>query len=233
MSSTKHSGCRTALRFTIACGILSFAALAWAGGPRFVSGSSGYNKAGIPMGWYTPQPLYFTDPGDLSSYVPHAQADAMVAAAAATWNVPTANLTLTQGGNLAEHVDLTDTYFNGTDIVFPSDVQSTNYQNIQIAIVYDTDGSVIDLLLGSGASDPSGCLQNGVLESVDSFGASAVIQHAIILLNGRCAGSDPNELTQMQYQLTRTFGRVLGLAWSQLNDSIFTGASPATASEEA
>ena len=221
-----------ALRFVLACGILS-PALAWAGGPRFVSGSSSYNKAGIPMGWYTAQPLYFTDPGDLSSYVTHAQADAMVAAAAATWNVPTANLTLSQGSNLAEHVDLTNTYFNGTDIVFPADVQSTNYQNIQIAIVYDADGSIIDLLLGSGASDPSGCLQNGVLESVDSFGPTAVIQHAIILLNGRCAGSDPNELTQMQYQLTRTFGRVLGLAWSQLNDSIFTGASPATAGEEA
>jgi hypothetical protein len=185
------------------------------------------------MGWYTPQPLYFTDPGDLSSTVTHAQADAMVAAAAAVWNVPTANLTLSQGGNLAEHVDLTDTYFNGTDIVFPADVQSTNYQNIQIAIVYDTDGSITDLLLGSGASDPSGCLQNGTLESVDLFGATAVIEHAIIILNGRCVGSNPNDLTQMQYQLTRTFGRVLGLAWSQLNDSIFTGASPATASEEA
>jgi hypothetical protein len=232
MSSTKASGCRKALRFAIACGILSSLAPAWAGGPRFVSGSSGYNKAGIPMGWYTPQPLYFTDSGDLSPYVSHTQADAMVAAAANVWNVPTANLILSQGGSLAEHVDLTNTYFNGTDIVFPADVQSTNYTNIQIAVVYDTDGSITDLLLGSGASDPSGCLQNGVLESVDSFGTKAVIQHAIIVLNGRCAGSDPNQLTQMQYQLTRTFGRVLGLAWSQLNDSIFTGATPATALEE-
>jgi hypothetical protein len=210
-----------------------YGAAAWAGGPRFVSGSSGYNNAGVIMAWYTGQPLYFTDPGDLSSSVTHAQADAMVAAAAGVWNVPTANLTLAQGGLLAEHVSSANTYFNGTDIVFPTDVQAANYQNIQIAVVYDTDGSVIDLLLGSGASDPSGCLQNGVLESVDSFGATAVIQHAVIVLNGRCVGSDPQQLTQMQYQLTRVFGRVLGLAWSQLNDSVFTGATPANAAEEA
>jgi hypothetical protein len=184
------------------------------------------------MVWYTSTPLYFTDPGDLSPNVTHAQADAMVAAAASVWNVPTANLLLAQGGELAEHVDTTNTFFNGTDFVFPADLNASNYPNIQIAIVYDTDGGVTDLLLGTGASDPSGCLQNGVIESVDAFGTKAVIQHAIIILNGRCAGSDPKQLTQMQYQLTRTFGRVLGLAWSQLNDSIFTGATPVTALEE-
>jgi hypothetical protein len=209
------------------------ATAAWAGGPRFVSGTTGYTQAGQIMAWYTPQPLYFTDPGDLSSSVTHAQADAMVAAAAGIWNVPTANLTLAQGGALAEHVSSANTFFNGTDVVFPTDVEAANYQNIQIAVVYDSDGSVIDLLLGSGASDPSGCLQNGVLESVDSFGSSAVIQHAVILLNGRCAGSDPQQLTQMQYQLQRVFGRVLGLAWSQLNDSIFTGTTQANKTEQA
>ena len=232
MLSTSARFFRLVLRLAVVCAIV-YAAKAWAGGPRFVSGTSGYNKPGVVMSWYTGQPLYFTDPGDLSSSVSHAQADAMVAAAAGIWNVPTANLMLAQGGALAEHVSSTNTYFNGTDVVFPADVEATNYQNIQIAVIYDTDGSVIDLLLGSGASDPSGCLQNGVIESVDSFGVTAVIQHAVIVLNGRCAGSNPQQLTQMQYQLTRTFGRVLGLAWSQLNDSIFTGTSPATKAEEA
>jgi hypothetical protein len=232
MSSTKARPTGLLRRAAVLC-TFTFATTAWAGGPRFVSGSIGYTKAGVPMAWYTGQPLYFTDPGDLSPTVTHAQADAMVAAAAGDWNVPTANLTLAQGGALAEHVDTTDTYFNGTDIVFPADVRPSNYLNIQIAVVYDTDGSITDLLLGNGASDPSGCLQNGVLESVDAFGPTAVIEHAVIVLNGRCTGSDPRQLTQMQYQLTRVFGRVLGLAWSQLNDSIFTGVSPVTATEEA
>jgi hypothetical protein len=221
----------------IAGGVALAAATAWAGGPRFISGTSGYAQAGVPMAWYTSQPMYFTDPGDLSSTVTHAQADAMVAAAAAVWNVPTANLTLAQGGELAEHVSADgsdpNAYFNGTDIVWPADVEATNYQAIQIPVIYDSDGSITNLLLGSGASDPSGCLQNGVTESVDAFGANATIQHAVIVLNGLCVGSSPEQMQQMQYQLTRIFGRVLGLAWSQLNDNVFTGVSPVTAAQMA
>jgi len=217
----------------VGCALALVAATAWAGGPRFITGTSGYAQAGIPMAWYTAQPMYFTDPGDLSSGVTHAQADAMVASAAGVWNVPTANITLAQGGQLSEHVSGANSYFNGTDVVFPADVEATNYQAIQIPIVYDSDGSITDLLLGGGASDPSGCLQNGVLESVDSFGSNATIQHAVIVLNGRCVGSNPQQLLQMQYQLTRVFGRVLGLAWSQLNDNVFTGVKTVTAAQMA
>jgi hypothetical protein len=193
------------------------------------------------MAWYTGQPMYFTDPGELNATVSHAQADAMVAAAAAVWNIPTANVTLAQGGELAEHVvadgsdpnasvDMTG---NGTDVVWPADVEAANFEAVQIPVIYDTDGSVIDLLLGGGASDPSSCLQNGVVESVDQFGSSGTIQHAVIVLNGLCVGSNAQQLTQMQYQLTRVFGRVLGLAWSQLNDNVFTGASVVTPTEMA
>jgi hypothetical protein len=221
--------------------LMAVAAPAWAGGPRFITGTSGYTTAGVPMAWYTGQPMYFTDPGELSSTVSHAQADAMVAAAAAVWNIPAANVTLAQGGVLAEHVvaDGSDpnASFNGTDVVWPADVMATNFQTVQIPVIYDTDGSVIDLLLGSGASTPSqlGCLQNGVIESVDQFGSSGTIQHAVIVLNGLCVGSNAQQLMQMQYQLTRVFGRVLGLAWSQLNDDVFASAAsgPAPAAEVA
>jgi hypothetical protein len=204
----------------VVAGMVLGAASAWAGGPRFITGTSGYTTAGVPMAWYTKAPMYFTDPGDLSATVTHAQADAMVAAAAAVWNIPTANVTLAKGGELAEHVVGNGTD-GGADVVFPADVQATNYASVQIPVIYDSDGSVIDMLLGSGASAPSGCLQNGVVESVDSFGSSGTIQHAVIILDGLCVGSDPDQLTQMQYQLTRVFGRVLGLAWSQLNDDVF------------
>ncbi|MGA8938478.1 MAG: IPT/TIG domain-containing protein [Acidobacteriaceae bacterium] len=220
-------------------GLLALAAMmvtatAWAGGPRFITGTSGYAVAGVPMAWYTNQVSYFTDPGDLSSTVTHAQADAMVAAAAGLWNIPTASVTLAQGGELAEHVagdgGGENAYFDGSEVVWPADVEATNYASVQIPVIYDSDGSVIDLLLGSGASDPSGCQRNGVVESVDQFGSAGTIEHAVIVLNGLCVGStDPTvaqeQLTQMQYQLTRVFGRVLGLAWSQLNDGVFTGAT--------
>ncbi len=223
---------RQRVRGIVVAGLMLGAASAWAGGPRFITGTSGYTTAGVPMAWYTNSPMYFTDPGDLSATVTHAQADAMVAAAAAVWNIPTASVTLAKGGELAEHVE-GNGMGGGTDAVFPADVEATNYASVQIPVIYDSDGSVIDMLLGSGASAPSGCRQNGVVESVDSFGSSGTIQHAVIVLNGLCVGSAPEQLTQMQYQLTRVFGRVLGLAWSQLNDNVFTGVPQPTAAQMA
>src|SRR5215469_4317929 len=202
-----------------------------AGEPSFVTGTSSWSGAGNPIAFYTSSPAYYTDPGDLSANVSHAQADAMVAAAAASWNVPTSKLVLNKGGELAEHVSSANVYFDGSEMVFPADVSSSNYQNIPIAVIYDTDGSVIDTLLGDGASDPSGCRETGVVESVDSIGLDGTIHHAMLILNGRCVGSTPQQLLQMQYQLERAFGRVIGISWSQVNDNLFTGATPPTAGE--
>ncbi len=160
----------------------------WAAGPRWVTGPPYFTTAGVPVVWYTNQPLYFTDPGDLSATVNHAAADALVAAAANVWNVPTASLVLAQGGTLDEHVSGANTFLGPSGLIFPADVQSSNYAAKQIAVIYDRDGSVTDLLLGNGASDPTSCLQNGVTESVDSIVPAGFIQHAILVLNGRCTG---------------------------------------------
>jgi hypothetical protein len=205
---------------------------AWAGGPRFVTGTN-YSgaAAGKMMVWYTPNLLYYTDPGNLNANVMHAQADAMVASAAASWNVAYARVTLAQGGVLGEHVSSQNTYFTGTSLVYPADVEATNYLSMPIAIVYDTDGSVTDLLLGSGASSLSACSHNAVTGSVDGFGQTGTIEHAVILLNGRCVGSTPQQMLQMQYQLERAFGRVLGLAWAQVNDNVFTAVNTVTANQ--
>ena len=119
----------------------------WAGGPRWVTGQPFFTTAGYPVIWYTNQPLYFTDPGDLSSSVNHAAADALVAAAANVWNVPTSRLVLSRGGALDEHVSGANTYLGPTGLIFPADVQSSNYAAKQIAVIYDRDGSVTDLLL--------------------------------------------------------------------------------------
>jgi hypothetical protein len=220
-------------RMTV-CALLLFAVLfsaaAHAGGPRWYTGAPFYTApAGQPVVFFTMSPLYYTDRGDLAANVTHAQADAMVAAAAATWNVPTSNLTLALGGTLAEHVSSANTYFDGTQIVFPDDVKLANYHAKPIVIIYDTDGSVIDTLLGSGASSPSGCRQNGVVEDVDGLDPAGTIDHAILILNGRCVGANADQLKQMQYQLMREFGRIIGLAWSQLNDNVFTGIPAPTA----
>ena len=210
-------------RFGAGCVVLGLLAqVAWAGGPRWVTGQPYFNVPGLPVVWYSNSVEYFTDPGDLSASVDHAAADALVAAAAGVWNVPVASLVLTQGGNLNEHVSGGNTYIGTTGVVFPADVLPGNYLSKQIAVIYDHDGSVTDLLLGAGASDPSGCLQAGVTESVDAISPAGLIQHAVLVLNGRCTGSAPEMQLQMQYQLMRAFGRVLGLAWSQTNDNVFT-----------
>ena len=199
-----------------------------AAGPRWVTGTPYFTTSGQAVIWYTDTPLYFTDPGDLSSTVNHAAADALVAAAAAVWNMPTSRLVLAQGGALDEHVSGTNTYVGFNGVVFPADVQAANYAAKQIAVIYDRDGSVTDLLLGTGASDPSGCRQSAVTESVDSIMPDGYIQHAVLVLNGRCTGSDPAMQLQMQYQVMRAFGRIIGLGWSQTNDNVFTGSPTPT-----
>jgi hypothetical protein len=208
------------------------AVASWAAGPRWVTGPPFFSTSGQPVVWYTDTPQYFTDPGDLSSTVTHAAADAIVAAAAGVWNAPTSRLRLAQGGLLAEHVSGMNAYAGSAGVVFPADIQPTNYLTRQIAVIYDRDGSVTDLLLGVGGSDPSGCRQSAVTESVDSIVPSGKIQHAVLVLNGRCTGSAPEMQLQMQYQLMRAFGRILGLGWSQTNDNVFTG-SPVASYQQA
>ena len=212
-------------RFLQALALILFATAtqAVASGPRWVTGQPYFYPEGQTIVWYTDSPQYFTDSGDLSPYVNNAAANAIVAAAAAVWTIPTSRLNLLNGGALDEHASSANVYPTSTGLVFPADVQSTNYLNKQIAVLYDSDGAITDLMLGQGASDPSGCRQNAVTESVDSISTSGKIQHAILVLNGRCTGPAPEQQLQLQYQLMRAFGRVIGLGWSQTNDNVFTG----------
>ncbi len=200
------------------------AGVAWGSGPRYVTGPPYFTgPAGVPVGWRQTQLLYFTDPGDLSPTVNHAAADALVAAAAGVWNVSVANITVSQGGELGEHVSGANVYLSNTGMVWPTDVMSTNAAAIPVSVVYDADGSVTDALLGGGASSPSSCRQNAVTESVDSFDPAGYISHAIVVVNGRCTGAAPEQQLQLQYELERVIGRILGLAWSQNNDNVFSG----------
>ncbi len=213
---------RLVLRALLVLPLALLAPSALASGPRWVTGPPYFNNAGNPVIWGIGNISYFTDPADLSLYVPHAAADALVAAAASVWNVPTASITLAQGGTLAEHVSSANAYLTTSGPVFPADVQPANYSAIPIAVLYDSDGSLTDMLLGSGASAPAECRQNAVTDDVDGITPAGQIEHAILVLNGRCTGPAPEQQLQLQYQLERAFGRVLGLAWSQTNDNVFT-----------
>ena len=214
------------------CLCLASGVPALAGGPRFVSGVNSPAGAAHLGIWSTSTLQYFTDPGPLAASVSHADADAMVAQAAAVWNVPTSSLALQQGGELGEDVSGANVIMDGTGVAFPADVQTSNEANMPVAVIYDEDGSITDLLLGLGASDPVECRQNAVTESVDDIQGDGNLHHALLILNGRCVGAAPEQLSQMQYQLERAFGRVLGLAWAQVNDNVFTAENPVTADQE-
>src|SRR5258708_4487897 len=147
--------CRLRIILTVVLCWFAATAPSWAAGPRWVTGPPFFATAGVPVVWYTSQPLYFTDPGNLSSSVNHAAADALVAAAANVWNVPTAALVLSRGGSLDEHVSGANTSLGPSGLIFPADVQSSNYVAKQIAVIYARDSSVTHLLLGNGATDPT------------------------------------------------------------------------------
>ena len=104
-------------------------------------------------------------------------------------------------------------------VTLPADIQPTA-TNRPVAVVYDADGSVINAIYGAGASSPLACQNNGVLVSVDNLAVTGNIVHALVLVNGLCA-TNAVQIANLQYQLIRGFGRVLGLDWSQTNEEMF------------
>src|SRR5271170_6628251 len=144
---------------------------AYAGGPRWIAGSSYFNPSalGQPIIWKNGVVNFYTDLGDLSPTVTQAQANAMVAAAAALWSgIPTAALQINAAGSLAEDVNGTN-FLNGpSGLTMPADVQSSA-TGTPLGIIYDADGSVLNALEGQGASDPNSCNQSGVITLVDNF----------------------------------------------------------------
>lgn len=213
----------TGLLAALALLLLFCVETAEAGGPRWVAGSSYFSAAalGQPVVWPGGKVPYYTDQSALSAQVTQAQANAMVKTAAAVWlGVKTAAISIGRGGNLAESVDqAVTTGANG--IVLPADIEPTATTR-PVGVVYDETGAVINGIYGAGANSPLNCQSNGVITTVDNLSASGNIAHALIVVNGQCA-TTPAQLTNLQYQLVRAFGVVLGLDWSQTNEEMFAG----------
>jgi hypothetical protein len=196
-----------------------------AGGPKFVAGVSYFNPAllGQPVVWSGGQVRYYVDQGPLGT-LSNAQAVAMVDAAAAIWStVPTAAVKLVDEGSLAEDVNGSNVLAGNGFFAAPSDV-TPSATGTPVAVIFDSDGSVIDALEGVGASTPSNCALNGPLVWIDNMNPNATFAHGVIVLNGRCASS-ASLLETMSYQLERAFGRILGLDFSQVNDNAVNLAS--------
>ena len=220
--------------------LLLLAPAAFAGGPRYVAGVTYFNPGvlGQPIRWAGGQLNYYVDQGPLSSTVTNQQATAMVDAAAALWSaVPTAGVTLTDMGPLNEDVSGANIVVSGTNFTVtneqidqlgqisqPADVTPSATQ-YPVGVIFDADGSVINALFGSGASDPTSCQYNGVWFWLDNINPDATIAHAILLLNGLCA-TNSNMLEMMSFELERAFGHILNLDYAQVNPGALQNGEP-------
>jgi hypothetical protein len=220
----------TLLLFAILASLIS--APLFASGPKYVAGVSYFNPAvlGQPVIWPNGQVQYFVDQGTLGP-LSNAQAIQMVDSAAAIWSaVPTAAVNLADAGSLSEDLNGINTQTLNGVFTAPSDV-TPNSTTTPVAVIFDTDGSVIDALYGMGASQPDNCSQNGVFDWIDNLQPNATLAHGIIVLNGRCATST-NLLAMMSYQLERAFGRILGLDFSQVNENAQANTATEFAAEQ-
>lgn len=200
-----------------------------AGGPHAIAGTSFFDPGvkGTPLTWNQGIVTYYTDRGNLSPLLPSSAADAFVADAFSRWtSITTAAVSAVRGGQLAEDVSGANVSSAGGAITLPADILPSA-RNFPVAIVYDADGSVTNALLGQGAGGAGSCFNNAAYGAVDSFGADAHLQHALVILNGVCAQTAA-QLPDVEYRLTRVLGQVLGLDWSQMNVNVFTR-SPAAA----
>src|SRR5580698_4990001 len=212
--------------------LLTFMQVARAGGPRYIAGISYFNQgtAGTPLSWAQGVVNYYTDQGSLSPTVSGPQGDALVADAFSQWtSISTVALSVTHAGQLAEDVNGSNVYRNsdGT-ITMPADIMPSA-TGTPVGIVYDTDGTVTDALLGQGAGDATECFGNAVYGGIDNFGVAAYFLHALVVINGNCVVQLPDP--DVEYRLVRVLGRVLGLGWSQMNLNVQTGDPRPTADD--
>lgn len=200
------------------------APLGYAGGPKYIAGSTYFNPAsmGSPLHWSGGKVNYYVDQGALSSTVSNSAATAMVDAAAALWsNVSTAAVLLTDKGQLNEDVSGSNIQVSSSSAIsYPSDVtaSATAYP---LAILYDSDGAIIDALYGADTSQPDDCSKNGVYTLIDNINTDATIAHATMILNGRCTSTSALR-SMMSFNILRAFGRLLGLDYSQINPTALT-----------
>src|SRR5437879_1471144 len=113
-------------RLSAIVAILFLSSNAFSGGPAFVTGSSYFDPTvkGTPVVWPQGAVNYYTDQGNLSPIFSGPAADTFVASAFALWtSIPTAAVSASRAGQLAEDVTGANVTSGGGQINLPPDVQ--------------------------------------------------------------------------------------------------------------
>lgn len=204
---------RATVRRTLPLALCVFIAPAFAEGPLNVGGPS--DNPGAPFRWNPAIfPLtYWTDQG-LLGFRTNAEANQIASDAFSAWaNVTTANITFNRAGALG------------------GDVTSLNYQSVEDAInsctglpgdpaggiakprsvIYDTDGSIIDLVFGAGNSDFT--LGFAYPTCLTSDGTTNLYNRGLAVMGGN---GNPTTIA-LQATMTHEFGHMIGLDHSQIN----------------
>jgi hypothetical protein len=176
---------------------------AHAGGPKYIAGVSYFDQGttGVTLTWAQGAISYYTDQGNLSPILPGPTADMLVADAFSQWtSIPTAAVAAARAGQLAEDVNGGNVFVNGDGtIAMPADIMPTAITT-PVGIVYDSDGSVTNALLGQGAGDPINCFTDAVFGGLDNLGTNANFLHALIVMNGNCAQTSV-QIPDVEYRL--------------------------------
>ncbi len=167
-------------------------------------------QAGGPLGVCQNRPTKYAgagtvtlnyDQGALGSRT-KAQADALVTTSVAKWtDVPTATVSFARGADLPVDVTTANytTYFD-------------QYSDGLNPVIYDSDGSIIDLMFGSGAKSQV----LGFAGSAYQFGSSGCqYLEGQAVINGFLSVSD----TTMQVVLAHEIGHLIGMDHTQINSN--------------
>ena len=178
--------------FRLAAAAFALASLlAHAGGPLQVC------SAGTPVKYAGAGAvsLNYDGGGALGSFT-KAQADAIVTAASALWtNLGTATFAFSRGPDLP--VDVTSANYT---------MYFGNFSDAKNPVIYDSDGSIIDLVLGTGAS-------SSVLGFAGSAWSGCNYAEGQAVINGRIAVSSTTMTTVLAHEL----GHLIGLDHTQID----------------
>jgi len=182
--------------------LLSLPITAFSGGPIAISGPNG----NTPVRYASPTITLNFDIGTLGNRS-NAETDALVLQSIDQWNaVSTATINLLQGADLATDIDITN-YLNLVPSGEPNDPSIKDGLN---PVIYDTDGQIIDALLGVGVGKDI----IGFAGSIYFLGSSTFTEGYAVLNGDTNFNLSNNTIITL---ITHEIGHMIGLDHSQLD----------------